>query len=216
MLFESDVSAEMATGSSVIIRRLPARAALCAAAASPRARVPAPFPRSCLRCCCHAFGASPAHADCALAPTACRMLRVMPPEEARTPAPLRGLRAGRRATVHGLPAAGPACLPSHAAEVGGRRQGVGAAPRRDRRPRPASREAGRPRGRRRRGLARPDGPGRGSRACSDACTYGVVRDVSCEVQAFMTPRTENNRFLSSYESARHILRNGATRVTAAG
>ena len=105
MLFESDVSAEMATGSSVIIRRLPARAALCAAAASPRARVPAPFPRSCLRCCCHAFGASPAHADCALAPTAFRMLRVMPPEEARTPAPLRGLRAGRRATVHGLPAA---------------------------------------------------------------------------------------------------------------
>ncbi len=91
---------------------------------SPRARVPATSPAATPQLLLLRVGVSPAQTDGALAPTARRMLRTMPPEEARTPAPPSASCAGRRAPVHGAPTGGPGV---HAVE---RRRGRREPPRR--------------------------------------------------------------------------------------
>ena len=107
MPIEPDTSGEAASVSSGTIRRLPPRAALCVAAALPRARVPATSRTTVLLLLLLCFGASPAHIDRVLAPTARRVQRATPPEQARTAVPTSARWAGRRASIHGPLPGGP-------------------------------------------------------------------------------------------------------------
>lgn len=102
MFLVSDTTADAATVSSGMIRRLPGLAALCVAAASRRAHAPTVPSAAVPLLLLLRLGASRAHIDGALAPAARRMLRGMQPEEARMPTPPRGVGAGRRASIHGL------------------------------------------------------------------------------------------------------------------